>query len=130
MKRLLLISLLFIILFFVSGCSQKITNFDECIAAGHPAMESYPRQCSDGKNTFAEVIDVEPILTKAQAYGLAQSSECAIEANLLNEYSYNEFTKTWWIELDLEKPGCNPACVVNEETKTAEINWRCTGLIE
>lgn len=24
---------------------QKITNFEECLAAGNPAMESYPRQC-------------------------------------------------------------------------------------
>jgi len=32
-----------------------ITNFDECVAAGNPVMESYPRQCmdSDGQ-TFVE----------------------------------------------------------------------------
>ena len=28
------------------GCSPKpITNFEECLSAGNPAMESYPRQC-------------------------------------------------------------------------------------
>ena len=44
---------------------------------------------------------------------------------------YNENSKTWWFDANLNatKPGCNPACVVSEETKTAEINWRCTGLI-
>ncbi len=35
----------------------SITNFEECIAAGNPAMESYPRQCrtADGKH-FVEII--------------------------------------------------------------------------
>ncbi len=36
----------------------EITNFDECISAGNPAMESHPRQCrtADGKH-FVEQID-------------------------------------------------------------------------
>ena len=38
-------------------------------------------------------------------------------------------SKTWWIDLNAEKEGCNPACVVFEESKRAEINWRCTGLL-
>jgi len=37
----------------------KITNFEDCIAAGNPAMESYPRQCHDpiSDKTFTEVIE-------------------------------------------------------------------------
>ena len=37
--------------------TSTITNFEECIAAGNPAMESYPRQCRtpDGKH-FVESI--------------------------------------------------------------------------
>ncbi len=37
-------------------------NFEECIAAGNPAMESYPRQCrtSDGRH-FVESIKPEPL---------------------------------------------------------------------
>jgi|GEM_PF-1218922 plastocyanin len=44
---------------------------------------------------------------------------------------YNENSKTWWFDANLNatQKGCNPACVVSEETRTAEINWRCTGLI-
>lgn len=44
---------------------------------------------------------------------------------------YNENSKTWWFDANLNatQPGCNPACVVSEDTKTAEINWRCTGLV-
>lgn len=35
----------------------EINNFEKCIAAGYPAMESYPRQCitSDGKHFVEEV---------------------------------------------------------------------------
>lgn len=33
-----------------------VTNFEECIAAGNPAMESYPRQCRHGDQTFIEII--------------------------------------------------------------------------
>jgi len=34
--------------------NESITDFEECIAAGNPAMESYPRQCSNGEQTFTE----------------------------------------------------------------------------
>ena len=34
--------------------SGEITNFEECIAAGNPAMESYPRQCRADGQTFVE----------------------------------------------------------------------------
>ena len=41
-------------------CSEKhlIKNFDECVDAGNPVMESFPRQCKtqDGEH-FVEVID-------------------------------------------------------------------------
>lgn len=38
---------------------DKVTSFEECIAAGNPVMESYPRQCIHGNQTFVE--DIEPI---------------------------------------------------------------------
>lgn len=38
---------------------QKITSFEECVAAGNPVMESYPRQCStqDGKHFVEDISD-------------------------------------------------------------------------
>ena len=60
MKKLILLGLVVLL----SGCIFKptvvITNFEECVAAGNPVMESYPRQCSDGTTTFTEVIDLAP----------------------------------------------------------------------
>ena len=40
---------------------ECITDFESCIAAGNPAMESYPRQCRDPKTdrTFTEIINLD-----------------------------------------------------------------------
>jgi len=37
--------------------SFDVNDFESCINAGNPAMESYPRQCRDGGDTFVEVVD-------------------------------------------------------------------------
>jgi hypothetical protein len=42
------------------GTQAAITTFDECVAAGNPVMESYPRQCRAGGRTFVEVVAVPP----------------------------------------------------------------------
>lgn len=36
-----------------------VTNFEECAAAGNPIMESYPRQCRHGNQSFTENIGNE-----------------------------------------------------------------------
>jgi serpin B len=79
-----------------------------------------------------KIIQGEPnaTITIEEAIVVAKNSECVIDGKLTDKYFYNSNTRTWWIDLDLKKDGCSPACVVREETKTAEINWRCTGLIE
>ncbi len=224
----------------------KITNFQQCIDAGNPAMESYPRQCRAGNQTFMENIGNElekselifldaprpnqtiksPLIVKGRArgvwffegdfpvvltdwngliigQGIAVAQEewmteefvpftakiefetpqyknngtlilqknnpsglpehddalelpvlfgedsddggalSESEARVIAEKScikggeslasgyYNENSKTWWFDANLNaaKDGCNPACVVSEETKLAEVNWRCTGLV-
>lgn len=35
---------------------QNIDSFDECVAAGYPVMESYPRQCAANRRTFTETV--------------------------------------------------------------------------
>ena len=70
-------------------------------------------------------------LSEAEARAIAEKS-CIKGGEALDSGIYNENSKTWWFDANLNATheGCNPACVVNEETKTAEINWRCTGLKE
>ena len=58
---------------------------------------------------------------------IARSSGCEAEGGLTDSYRYNEYTGTYWIEMDAEKEGCSPACVVDVQSLEAEINWRCTG---
>lgn len=189
---------LFVIAVFVSGCAQKqeINSFEECVAAGYPIAESYPRQCMTPDKTFVEELSKEESLrmscetaggawieevteceninestctelggtfdectsacrndpeaeictlqcvpvcyfsikskfTLSEAMDMAKESKCVETGNLSETGTYNEYTKTWWIDLKPfdEKPGCNPACVVYEETEDVGINWRCTGLI-
>ncbi len=38
-----------------------ISDFEECIAAGYPVMESFPRQCRVGNKTFAEHVPIEQL---------------------------------------------------------------------
>jgi hypothetical protein len=76
-----------------------------------------------------QIAEETSIISREEAVQIAQNSACIEEGSLTDDIIYNNYTRTWWIDLDLEKPGCKPACVVDENTKTAEINWRCTGLI-
>lgn len=69
------------------------------------------------------------LISEEQAREFARDSDCVNQGSLKATATYNEFTQTWWIDLEIDKPGCNPACVVNRDA-SAEINWRCTGLIE
>lgn len=67
-------------------------------------------------------------MSLTEAKQIAADSECS-QGNLTGSQMCNENTNTWWIDLNIVKQGCNPACVVDVITKQASINWRCTGLI-
>jgi len=69
-------------------------------------------------------------ITEADARIIAENT-CIKGGEALSAGTYNPNSTTWWFDANLNatKPGCNPACVVSTETKQAEINWRCTGVI-
>lgn len=128
-KKIFFLAILVLPIALVSGCIDNINNFDDCANAGYPVMDSYPRQCSTPEGrVFTEEYcsDGKNVLTLENARNIA-IAECG---SIKDNYVCNENTGTYWIELDMQKPGCNPACVINLETREAEINWRCTGLIE
>jgi hypothetical protein len=109
---------------FLSGCtinsvSNKNTN--------------QPRTNENVDNVITND-SVDPVIstmTEIQAKVIAENT-CIKGGESLAPGYYNEGTKTWWFDANLNstREGCNPACVVSEDTKTAEINWRCTGLIK
>jgi hypothetical protein len=137
----------------------RITNFETCVKAGNPVMESYPRQCTADGETFTEEIlctadvgtcpdgsyvsrvpptcEFEPCpddaMPREEAIRHASGTECTEKGALTENYDYNPNSETWWIDLDMKeeyaKELCSPACVIDKEGN-AEINWRCTGLIQ
>ena len=76
-----------------------------------------------------------PALSFADALTIAtaSSSECAQKGEVGANGTYNESSKTWWIDFtpkpEFVQAGCSPACVVDTTSKSVEINWRCTGAV-
>lgn len=111
----------------------KISSFFEC-AQNNPVMTSYPPKCkTNSGKTFTEPscqvgtgTDVA-ILTISDAREIAKDSKCG--DRLTNSYQCNKNSGTWWIDLNIDKEGCMPACVVHVRDREAKINWRCTGLV-
>jgi putative hemolysin len=68
-----------------------------------------------------------PPMSLAEAQQIASQSDCMQVGRTKNTGVYNPNSNTWWIDLDATARGCNPACVVDVATRTAEVNWRCTG---
>lgn len=119
-----------VIFYKTKSPKPTITNFEECAAAGNPIMESYPRQCRANNQTFVEIITQPTSMTETEARVIAEAS-CVKGGESLASGYYNKNSKTWWFDANLNATpaGCNPACVVNGESKTAEINWMCTGAL-
>jgi len=117
-------------------CIAVVSNFLECEEDGYPVMESYPRQCETPYGrTFTEgeeacIAPEGESMTMFEAMQIAIESECG--DNLTQPYlKYsicNADTGTWLIDLDIEKGGLNPVCVVDIATGNATIKWS-TGLI-
>jgi hypothetical protein len=54
----------------------RITNFDECVAAGNPVMESYPEQCRANGKTFTKDVtkDWKQFTSRSGKYSLKYPS--------------------------------------------------------
>ena len=87
------------------------------------------------QNRFCKDNDSGVEISYQEAIEIAQKDKCGLQGEELvafsENYLCNENTGTWWVDLVIkpEKEGCNPACVVDIVDKTAEVNWRCTGVI-
>ena len=53
------------------------------------------------------------------------SSECLKVGKINNNHFCNEITGTWWINLSTNIKNCSPACVIDVETKSSTVNYRC-----
>jgi len=131
MKKLFMAITLLVLLISLAYFSKDYFSRERNLPKGTgliPWSEKLKNQyCKDSK-TGTEI-------SYQEANTIAQKNKCGIQGETSVTYSTkyicNEDTGTWWVDLKLtpQKAGCNPACVVNIVTKTAEINWRCTGAI-
>ena len=81
MRRIFLLLIPALILFI--SC-EPITSFNECVEAGNPVMESYPRKCTANGQTFIEVIkksEFHRCTTEQQACTKEYQPVCALVDN-------------------------------------------------
>lgn len=122
---------------FVAGLDLHSTNLKNENQKSFCPLDA--KICSDGTTVgrtgsgceFDTCPIIKSQLTQEDAKTIAQEF-CIKGGGSLGDGIYNQNSKTWWFEANLNNanPGCRPACVVSESTKSAEINWRCTGLKE
>lgn len=110
MKKVTVIIVFLALVLFLTGCVQK------------QGVEPIEQE-------FCVFLETGEKLSLTDAQDIALKSECVLEGVLKDTYLCNENTGTWWLDLNIVKEGCSPACVVNVVTKEANINWRCTGTI-
>lgn len=48
--------LLILLTILTTSCTIQVNDFESCLKAGNPALESYPRQCIHKETTFTEEI--------------------------------------------------------------------------
>ena len=60
----------------------EVKNFEDCVAAGNPVMESYPRQCNHDGEHFVEVIDGDTMIDPDTEKPIIESFEdCVLAGN-------------------------------------------------
>ncbi|MBT3405945.1 hypothetical protein HN419_02135 [Candidatus Woesearchaeota archaeon] len=88
-----LLCVMIVLSLFLVGCVPvediSVTNFEECVEAGNPVMESYPRQCRHGDDTFTEEIS----FVNSQDYcnGNNEVRECADYFIVLEEEKFEYY---------------------------------------
>lgn len=65
---------------------NQINSFEDCVAAGNPIMESYPRQCKVNEEIFVDIIE-EPFYQDRIIGGERDKDGCLTSAG----YSFNEY---------------------------------------
>lgn len=109
----------------------------EWVKQGNPFFSKPSENCRFGivENAKRKLEDESLCLSvNGKAMNYLQAKELAQkfckQGSLKDEHMCNSNSGTWWIDFTPDNPkgGCNPACVVDVEKSTADINWRCTGL--
>jgi len=54
----------------------EVGSFEDCVLAGFPVMESYPRQCSDGTNSWTEVLGSKDCVVDSDCVVFGRDGDC------------------------------------------------------
>ena len=66
-----------VLLFFnFDDWGVKMDSFEDCILAGYPAMESYPRRCSDGTQTWTEELGNKDCWVDSDCVVFGEDGDC------------------------------------------------------
>ncbi len=134
--RMIFIGLVMLTIFLAACTSVQITNFEECIAAGNPAMESYPRQCKAGDVTFTEVIEEEVVPEELEV--VEESGVTETELNMHDSesdcwigYEGKVYDITDWLP---EHPGSalviTPYCGTDDDFESSFIGQHSKSKVE
>lgn len=133
-----IVVVLLVLIYFALFKSRPASNVNDNNNENNIVCTTDAKECPDGSYVgrsgpdcqFTPCPELKSTMTQAEARVIAEQT-CIKGGESLVPGTYNAGTKTWWFDANLNatKEGCNPACVVSEDTKTAEINWRCTGLL-
>ncbi len=125
LKKVLLISLGLIILgvslfflFFVEGQNGKdVKSFQDCVDAGYPVMESYPRQCSvpNGESFVEEVDGFE----EGEYYGSSTNYSCEEHTDCVVAGCNSE------ICTGVDEGGMSSICVYPEIPLPQDLGYSC-----
>lgn len=124
------LAVLFAVVIFLFGCvgqsTAKIKTFEDCVNAGYPILESYPRQCRtpDGRNFISgtDFLEVNQnascskdadcrLVNKKLGFGCCWAGAC--EALNYSEDKWIALNKEWFEDVQEKncpsKPECGPA---------------------
>jgi len=109
-------------------CNCGCFNRNHIWESGGECFRSAPVDCKCVDGICEGIFEGD--MSHSEARQIAEQSECVEEGNLTEHVRFSG-TNNWEIDLEpfIEKEGCNPVCVVSPIERTAEINWRCTGVL-
>ncbi|CAG0999327.1 hypothetical protein METP3_03188 [Methanosarcinales archaeon] len=123
LRMLMLLGLLISGFVFFSGCVQE-----KALTVSNETLTVQPTTSTE---IYCVSNETGKKMSLSEAREIAKNSVIGDQGTLKDTYSCNESTSTWWIDMKptIEQYACNPAYVVNINTKEVEINWRCTEAI-
>lgn len=98
---------------------RKITSFAECVNAGYPVMESYPRQCKANDQIFTEIIEDSIIDTSNDYYGFSTEGFCEASTDCVIAGCNSEICKSQ------SEESLYSICTVPDKPVPSNLGYNC-----